>query len=426
MTALLPEATVAYEALAPLTQGRLHLDHARRAFALVTWSCVVEPGDAIAARLIALRGPEGALADVEAHGAGSSAGRARGNGVEMLCEDLGLTPKQWKDAIGRWQPRLDHSAVRECLRASRRAGVTLILPDDPAWPSALGDLGEHAPVCLWARGDAGVLSRLAPAVAIVGARAATGYGEHIAMELSAELAGRGVSIVSGAAYGIDGAAHRAALRAGGVTVAFLAGGLDRFYPAGHSDLLRQIAASGIVLSEAPCGAAPTKWRFLQRNRLIAALADATLVVEAGWRSGSINTAGHAASLARPLGAVPGPVTSAASAGCHRLLREYDARCVTNADDVMELLGLDARGRGHDSAALFGPNQPMQPTGRTDDTTRVTDALSSRSWRSTDDLARRSGIARDEVAAILGLLALEGLVDRGEAGWRRVSAHDIRS
>ena len=158
------------------------------------------------------------------------------------------------------------------------------------------------------------------------------------MELSADLAGHGVSVVSGAAYGIDGAAHRAALTAGGTTIALLAGGADRPYPAGHGELIERIAASGAVVSEAPCGTTPTKWRFLQRNRLIAALSDATVVVEAGWRSGSLNTAAHAAALSRPLGAVPGPVTSAASAGCHRLLREFDARCVTNSADALELLG----------------------------------------------------------------------------------------
>ncbi|MDF2576486.1 MAG: dprA, partial [Agromyces sp.] len=164
-------------------------------------------------------------------------------------------------------------------------------------------------------------------IALVGARAATGYGEHVTMEASAGLVDRGFAIVSGGAYGIDGMAHRAALASRGVTVAFLAGGVDRFYPLGHEALLARIADTGAVVSELPCGSAPTKWRFLQRNRLIAAAADATVVLEAGMRSGSLNTAGHAAALGRPLGAVPGPVTSPASAGCHRLLREFDAVCV---------------------------------------------------------------------------------------------------
>ena len=132
-------------------------------------------------------------------------------------------------------------------------------------------------------------------------------------------------------------AHRSALAVGGTTMAFLAGGVDRFYPSGHDALLGRIIETGLVLAEAPCGYAPTKWRFLLRNRLIAASAQATVVMEAGWRSGSLNTANHAATLGRPLGVVPGPVTSASSAGCHRLLREYDAVCVTTASEMMELL-----------------------------------------------------------------------------------------
>lgn len=426
MTEHLPAAAVAYESLAPLRHGSLSLDQTHRVFAIATWSCVVEPGDAVASRLIALRGPEGALAEVDGHGRGAFAAGVGTSADTGICDELGLTIAQWRDALARWRPRLDRGAVVECLRTARRAGASLLLPEDSAWPSSLDDLGEHGPVCLWVRGDASVLSRLAPAVAIVGARAATSYGDYIAMELSADLAGRGVSIVSGAAYGIDGAAHRAALTAGGTTIALLAGGVDRFYPAGHAALLHEITASGAVISETPCGSAPTKWRFLQRNRLIAAISDATVVVEAGWRSGSLNTAGHAAALARPLGAVPGPVTSAASAGCHRLLREYDARCVTNADDVMELLGLDALHGSHGSIPLFEMEQAVEPGGRTDDTTRIIDALSTRSWRDTDDLARRSGLGRDEVTAILGLLALEGTVAQGEDGWRRLSATDIHT
>jgi DNA processing protein len=217
-----------------------------------------------------------------------------------------------------------------------------------------------------------------------------------------------VNIVSGAAYGIDGMAHRGALAAGGVTTAWLAGGVERAYPAGHRDLLERIvAAGGAVVSEVPCGSAPTKWRFLSRNRLIAAAADATVVVEAGWRSGSLNTASHAATLGRPLGAVPGPVTSAASAGCHRLLREFDGVCVTGSDDIRELLGMDRPG------VLFDE-------GRTDDHTRVCDALSTRVDRSAADIARRAGMATDEATAVLGLLELEGRVTRGARGWRASS------
>lgn len=149
---------------------------------------------------------------------------------------------------------------------------------------------------------------------------------------------------------------------------------------------------------------------MQRNRLIAALSDATVVVEAGWRSGSLNTAGHAAALGRALGAVPGPVTSAASAGCHRVLREYDGACITGADDVRELLGWT------DDASRPGGGD----SDRTDDSVRVLDALSARSARDVGEIVRRSGVAEDEVTALLGLLALEGRVLSDAQGWRRSS------
>jgi DNA processing protein len=278
---------------------------------------------------------------------------------------------------------------------------------DPEWPTQLDDLGVHAPLCLWVRGDAAALPRLQASVAIVGARAASHYGDHVARELAAELAGSGIAVVSGGAYGIDGSAHRAALLAGGLTVALLAGGADRAYPAGHTQLIDDVARRGVVMSEVACGSAPTKWRFLQRNRLIAALSAATVVVEAGWRSGSLNTAGHAAALSRPLGAVPGQITSATSAGTHRLIREYGAQCITSADDVRELLGMAA---GMDAATATSGTY-------IGDATRVKDAMSTRVWRDAHEIARRAGMAADAVEGILGLLALDGAVESGFEGWR---------
>jgi DNA processing protein len=246
-------------------------------------------------------------------------------------------------------------------------------------------------------------------MSLVGARAATGYGEHVAMEASAGLVDRGFAIVSGAAYGIDGMAHRAALASSGTTVAVLAGGLDRFYPSGHEALLTRIVESGLVLSEVPPGTPPTKWRFLQRNRLIAALSCATVVLEAGWRSGSLNTAGHAAALGRPLGAVPGPVTSAASAGCHRLIREYDAVLVTTAAEMAELAGEPPA------------DAPTGATsGRTAEETRVLDALSTRTARSAEDVAQRCGLSLAGVQAVLGSLELDGAAVLRERGWARTT------
>jgi DNA processing protein len=361
-------------------------------YATVVWAHLVEPGDGVAGRLVAAHGPIRALE------------------VALGEHDTVAVPASaLRDGRKRWMLRLDPDEVAHGLRSAERSSVTIVTRADAEWPDQLDDLGMHAPHCLWVRGDRAVLARPRPSVAIVGARAATSYGDHVALELSADLAGGGLPVISGGAYGIDGAAHRAALEVGGVTVALLAGGVDRSYPAGHAGLIERIAAGGAVISEVPCGAAPTKWRFLQRNRLIAALSDATVVVEAGWRSGSLNTAGHAASLGRPLGAVPGPVTSAASAGTHRLLREYDAACITSAADVRELLGLP-HARAHDDSLAH-----------TDDATRVRDALSTRSWRDTSEIARRAGVSVDHAEALLGLLHLEGAATPGPGGWRMPSA-----
>lgn len=212
-------------------------------------------------------------------------------------------------------------------------------PTGPDWPSQLDDLGDAAPHGLWAHGTQSTLSRLADhfhVTAIVGARAATPYGERVTTELAEAIAARGHLIVSGAAYGIDAAAHRAALAAGGATVAVIASGLDRAYPSGHLDLLERIARTGAVLSELPCGSAPTKARFLARNRLIAALAARTVVAEAGPRSGSLNLTTHAIALDRPVGAVPGSIYSTASAGCHRLIHDHTAALITSPDDIDQL------------------------------------------------------------------------------------------
>lgn len=366
----------AVEGLRPASDGAIE------AYARAIWSVVTEPGDGTAGALIAAYGPEEALR------------RAMGDADPQLAE-----------ARSRWLPRLRSAAVTAALDSARRAGAALVVPGDPGWPGAVDDLGAHAPIVLWRRGGGEVPS--VPAVALVGARASTAYGEGVAADLAADLAAEGLTVVSGAAYGIDGAAHRAALTTSGRTIAFLAGGVDRAYPRGHGALLDRIAGSGGVWSETPCGSAPTKWRFLSRNRLIAAMADAVVVVEAGWRSGSLNTAAHAATLGRALGAVPGPVTSAASAGCHRILREFDGVCVTSAADVLEMIGR-------------APGAAVPDAGRTDDTTRLVDALSTRAARSTEEVARRSGLAPAHAAALLGFAELEGRAERDEDGsWRSV-------
>lgn len=374
-------------------------------FALGAWSTLVEPGDGDAGVLVAVLGGAAALsAVIEQHPAeriAAAIAERDGELAERIVTEL-------PEALARWRPRLQSTATVHAFEMAARIGARLITPTDPAWPSGLHGLGAHAPLALWLRGTTDACESMQRSIALVGARAATGYGEHVAMEAAAGLVDRGFAIVSGAAYGIDGMAHRSALASKGDTIAFLAGGVDRFYPSGHDALLTRIAEHGAVLSEMPCGAAPTKWRFLQRNRLIAAASQATVVLEAGRRSGSLNTAGHAAALGRPLGAVPGPVTSPASVGCHRLIRDYDAVCVTGPAEMAELVEgfSDAEGAQRLDTSML----------RSAEETRVLDALSRRSARPLNDIARRAGMTVAAVGSVLGILQLEGGVAERTSGW----------
>lgn len=316
------------------------------------------------------------------------------------------------DCLARWRSRLSLAEAERILDRAARLGSRLLTPHSPFWPAGFDSLDEGAPLALWVRGDPSRLARLDRSIALIGARAATAYGEHVAGESAAGLVDRGFAIVSGGAYGIDAAAHRAALASGGVTLAFLAGGVDRLYPAGNSELLRRIAATGVLAAELPPGSAPTRWRFLMRNRLIAASATATVVVEAGHRSGSLNTAGHAAQMARPLGAVPGSILSPASAGTHRLIREYAATCVTTVEEMAELadpLGSDTPppdGSAPQGAARAGSDP--EPT--------VVAHLSSSRAASADEVAARAGLPFTTVAAVLGRMDVEGRARERAGGW----------
>jgi DNA processing protein len=372
-------------------------------FARASWTGIAEPGDRTAGELVGALGAGAALAAVIEHWSVERiAGTLAEAGVIVRLDEI-------RAALERWEPRLKAAIALTALRQAARFRVQLLVPGDPVWPAGFDDLGEYAPIGLWLRGNRSTLETLPTSIALVGARAATGYGEHVTMEASAGLVDRGYTIVSGAAYGIDGMAHRAALASSGQTVAFLAGGVDRFYPSGHDALLTRIVETGAVVSELPCGSPPTKWRFLQRNRLIAASSLATVVLEAGWRSGSLNTAGHAGTLGRPLGAVPGPVTSAASAGCHRLIREFAAVCVTNADEMAELAPLRPLSSAPDSRAE-GDRLPERG--------RVLDAMSSRSPRSVVDIAGRCGLSVATVTAVLGAIELEGFASESDREWNR--------
>ena len=388
------EAEVA-ELMRAVVTGTRDREQLEKAFARAMWTGLAEPGDRVAGLLVEQLGEPGAFAALV----------ERRPADELASAELSVVDAQ--QALDRWMPRLQPPAMLQWLRQAARFGARFLTPDDDSWPTGFADLRHHGPLGLWTRGRPETLEALSNSISLVGARAATGYGEHVTMEASAGLVDRGFAIVSGAAYGIDGMAHRAALASRGHTVAFLAGGVDRFYPSGHDALLTRIAEHGLVASELPCGSAPTRWRFLQRNRLIAASSLATVVLEAGWRSGSLNTANHANDLGRPVGAVPGPVTSAASAGCHKLVRDGKAELVTTAAEMAELVGGIEAGEPH-----------LQPQSRSRENTRVLDALSTRAPRNPDDVASRAGLTVAGTQSELARLEVEGVVRASERGWTK--------
>lgn len=317
---------------------------------------------------------------------------------------------------------------RDLERADRR-GIRFVIPGDQEWPSQLDDLATvdtlngrgGVPLGLWVRGPAR-LDALTRSVAVVGARTCTSYGEDIALELGARLAHHGFWVVSGAAFGIDQAAHRGALAAtvgSAGTVAVLASGVDRAYPLAHRSLLDYIAEVGAVVSEAALGCAPTKVRFLSRNRLIAAFTRGTVVVEAAVRSGALNTAGWAGGLNRVVMGVPGPVTSEPSEGVHELLRSGAATLVAHADHVLELVGGSGehlvevrRGRVRRRDRLTSRQQ------------QVLDAVPLASPAPVRSVARTAGIGLAEVSVALAAMGRLGLVEEFPTGWRLTPlAHD---
>ncbi|TVS85391.1 DNA-processing protein DprA [Mycobacterium helveticum] len=317
---------------------------------------------------------------------------------------------------------IDRAAADLELLAAR--GGRLVTPGTDEWPllafAAFGARpgarpGASPPMVLWAQGPARLDEVSERAAAVVGTRASTAYGEQVTADLAAGLTEREVAVVSGGAYGIDGAAHRAALNGDGITVAVLAGGLDVPYPAGHSALLHRIGRHGLLFSEYPPGVRPARYRFLTRNRLVAAVTGAVVVVEAGLRSGAANTAAWARALGRVVAAVPGPVTSSASAGCHVLLR-HGAQLVTRPDDIVELVG---------RIGELAPEQPRPATaldGLSQAQRQVYEALPGRGAATLEEIAVASGLAAEQVLGPLAILEVAGLVQRAEGRWKVVRSN----
>lgn len=323
-------------------------------------------------------------------------------------------------SIDRWRARVDSLAPLRDLETVRRFGGTLLTPESDWWPQGLKDLQLDEPMCLWVRGEhPAPIPSPDHSVAVVGSRDSTAYGAEVTGGMVTGLVARGYTVVSGGAYGIDAQAHRSALARATEdhplpTLGVLAGGIDRYYPAGNENLLREVAQRGLLVSEVPPGSAPTRYRFLRRNRLIAALSSVTVVVEARWRSGALSTAHHAANLGRAVGAVPGPVYSVNSAGCHRLLREGSAICVTDAAEVAELAGpfMVVSGEDRDEA-------PALHDGLTVEDLLLLDALPVRASSTVDKLAVVAGLSVPGVLAGLGRLETDGLAERtDDGGWRK--------
>lgn len=314
----------------------------------------------------------------------------------------------------------------EELLAAARPSLRWVCPGDAEWPDHLADLDEvdalqrrgGAPLGLWVRGTRRLDETTARLVAIVGSRAATTYGTQMAGDLAAETAERGIGVVSGAAYGIDAAAHRGALAADGVTIAVLACGVDVPYPRGHDALLRRIGEDGLVVSELAPGVGVTRLRFLSRNRIIAALTAGTVVVEAAARSGSLNTANWAGRLGRAVMGVPGPVTSSSSFGVHRLIRDGAAELVTCGAEIAE----STAPLGSETCAWVEGERRLVD-GLSEVERLVLDTLPVGGGTSALDIAGGAHIDRDTATMALGRLLLGGLAERDGEGWR-LSRHAL--
>lgn len=379
-------------------------DRDRRVRARVALTWLAEPGNRTVHTLVTDHGPVAALDLLLAGDVPDDRLRAA---VTVRCAEA--DPRRVADLL---------------LRRTHRVGARIVTPDDDDWPRQLDDLvrldsladgdrwerNARPPLCLWLRGAAPTQRALGHAVAVVGARAATSYGVHVATELAHELADRGWTVVSGGAYGIDAAAHRGALAAGAATVAVLASGVDRPYPAGNTALFDRIADAGLLVSEWPPGSEPHRHRFLVRNRVIAAATAGTVMVEAAARSGATSTLRRALGLGRPAMVVPGPVTSAMSVGCHAVLREYPrARLVAGVAHVLEEVGRIGADLAPPERGPAHARDGLDPG-----TALLLDAMPARRPISAQELAARAGQELRDVLRRLALLVELGLL-RGAHG-----------
>lgn len=314
----------------------------------------------------------------------------------------------------RWRTRSQNISYSQEKASADSLGAWLCIPEDDDWPQALNDLGPQAPYALWGRGDRTKLKllNLTNSVAVVGSRDTSSYGNSATAHITGDLATRGYTIVSGGAFGIDAVAHRTALATSSSalpTVAFMACGVDRLYPRHNEKLLEEIGRSGLILSEVPLGYSPTRWRFLQRNRLIAAVSHSVLVVEARWRSGALNTANHALAIGRELYALPGPIFNPTSEGCHRLIYDGHAKICTGAESIL----------AHSSTPSFSPETEPHDTGElTEIQERVWDALPLRNYGGLETISATVGVDARTIMLTLSQLKELGRAETNGVGWRK--------
>ncbi|HEX2143156.1 MAG TPA: DNA-processing protein DprA [Glycomyces sp.] len=370
--------------------------------ALMLLSSMVEPGDAELDDLLGDVGPIEAVKRIW-----------EGDVPERLRHLTSATVACTYDAADR---------AEQIATATEACGARVLIPGDPDWPDQLRDLllvcdadepHVRPPRCLWVRGQQDLARLCRRSVAIVGSRAASEYGQHLADDLAADLTEAGWTIVSGGAFGIDRAAHLGALARGGSTVSVLACGVELPYPKANHSMFDLIVEKGLLVSEWPPSSSAMKHRFLTRNRVIAALTAGTVVIEAAHRSGARNTARHAAELGRVLMFTPGPVTSSQSAGVHQLAREpWEARLVTRAEEVIE----DLTGIGGPLATAPPPQQRAFDR-LTEIEARLVEALPRGYVVDTARLAAAAGVPADTATATLEHLRRVGWVDRIDNRWR---------
>lgn len=323
-----------------------------------------------------------------------------------------------RDASDDVATRLDSMRPDEVLDAAERRGIRFVIPGDAEWPSQVEDLdGKETvqertgtPLGLWVRGPLR-LSALDRSVSIVGSRSATSYGLDAAGQIAAGVANGGFVVVSGGAIGIDAAAHRGTLSVGGRTVAVLACGVDRLYPKENQRLLEAVLDEGAIVSELAPGLPVTRLRFLGRNRVIAALARGTVLVQAAPRSGALNTANWTTRLNRHLMCVPGPISEITSLGVLDQVRQGKGTIVTRGEEVLELVG---------GAGEYLPEERRGPRKKRDDLSsrhrQVLDGVPVFNGATSESISRASGVAFKEVASALLYLERSGFVERGPGGW----------